>query len=265
MSHKNKQKSNLNLAIGFIGLVFFIVIISFVFKVFWIVKESQFDGSNKFNLAIYDNRGIGVISFSPKEKSISVLELEDKNYNNPAASLQIPIDGYQVFTNKEFNYSNISSSLFTSIFSDTGSREGMTFLDVFRLALFSRTVSSNSIYERKLLKQHSETEKSALLSITFRDPSILTEGKTIEVVNATDVAGLGNRLANLVSHMGGNVILVSSDENKKNSKIIYFKDSGYTVNKFSDYLGFPLEKGESSGLADVIMIIGQDSLSKLKF
>lgn len=263
MAHKNKKKSNKNLVIGFIGLVFFIVLISFIFKVFWIVKESQYDGSNKFNLAVYDSRGTGVISFSPKEKSISILRL-DKKYNNPATDLQIPIDGYKTVISKEFNYSNISSSLFTSVFS-AQSRKGMTFLDLFRLALFSRTVSSNSIYERKLLKQHSQTEKSAILSLTFKDPSILTEGKSIEVVNATEIAGLGSRLASLVTNMGGNVVLVSTSEDKKNSKIIYFEKDGYTVKKFADYLGYPTEKGKSRGLADVIIIIGQDSLNKLKF
>ncbi|OGH06807.1 MAG: hypothetical protein A2171_00040 [Candidatus Levybacteria bacterium RBG_13_35_9] len=264
MSHKNKQKSNLNLAMGFIGLVFFIVIISFVFKVFWVVKESKFDGSNKFNIAVYDSRGAGLISFSPKEKSISILKLEDKNYNNPASELQIPIDGYQTFTNKEFNYSNISSNLFTGMFL-AQSRKGMTFLDVLRLAMYSRTVSSNSTYERKLLKQYSQTERSAILSLTFRDPSILTEGKSVEVVNATEVSGLGSRLASLVTNMGGNVVLVSSSENKKNSEIVFFEDEGYTVKKFSDYLGFPKRKSKNRGVADVIIIIGQDSLSKLRF
>jgi len=265
MSHKTKKKSNINLAIAFMGLVVLLVVLSFMLKAFWVFKESKFDGSDKFNVAVYDKRGVGIISFSPREKSISILKL-DKNINgNAFNAMQIPVNGELSIKEKEFNYSNISASLFAGVFTDKEFHKNLTFFDILRLLLYAKTVSPNFIFERTLSKQLSDTEKFSVLTLTFRDPAILTEAKSIEVINATEVSGLGNRLANLVSYMGGNVVLVSSKENTKISKIIYFDDTGYTVKKLSSYLGFPAEKGENSGLADVIIIIGEDSLNKLKF
>ena len=265
MAHKNKKGSNLNLAIGFIGLVIFIVIISFIFKVFWVVKESQFDGTNKFNLQITDSRGTGVISFSPKEKSISILKIEENMQGSLAKNLKVPIDGYLNLKNKNFNYSNISSSLFINIFSLPSTHINLTYFDIIRLSLFTRTVSPNFIYERKLVKEYSDLQKSTILSLTFKDPAIVAESMSIEVVNGTEVSGLGTNLANLVTNMGGNVVLVGSKDLQKESKIIYFKKNSYTAKKLSNNLNFPLEETGSRGLADVIIIIGEDSLDRLKF
>ena len=265
MSHKTKKKSNINLAIAFMGLVVFLVVLSFMLKAFWVFKESKFDGSDKFNVAIYDKRGMGIISFSPKEKSISILKLDKSINGNAFNAMQILVNGELSIKEKEFNYSNISASLFAGVFTDREFRKNLTFFDILRLLLYARTVSPNFIFERTLSKQLSDTEKFSVLTLTFRDPAILTEAKSIEVINATEVSGLGNRLANVVSYMGGNVVLVSSKENTKISKIIYFDDTGYTVKKLSSYLVFPAEKGENSGLADIIIIIGEDSLNKLKF
>jgi hypothetical protein len=141
----------------------------------------------------------------------------------------------------------------------------ITSLDVLRLLLFSRRVTSSSIYVRHYLNEYTSTQKSNVLYLTFNDPQIYTQNQTIEIINSTNVFGLGNRLASFISAMGGNVIFVKSDDEKSTSKILYNDSETYTVKRIKKSINFPSEKTKEKGLADVIIIIGKDSLKNLNY
>jgi hypothetical protein len=144
--------------------------------------------------------------------------------------------------------------------------ENLTFIDLIKLSVFSKSVPLSSIFERELSGELSESQKATVMSLTFTDPQIYKENLSIEIVNATDEPGLGTRLATLITNIGGNVVLVtSSDKTRKKSTIVYYKENSYTVQSLSSYLDYKMEESMKREVADVIITIGTDSLDNLKF
>jgi len=264
MSRKKGGK-NLKLAGLFIILVLGLIILSTLFKFLLTVKASKFDGSHNFTVGFIGKNATKVVSFSPQNRSISILDVNVKDSsNNLSKFLEVPIDGTIISQNP--NENNISSILFKSAFSLDKSLKNLSALDAFRLFLFSKTVSPNNIVQRQLLPEFNDAQKSTIILLSLTDPSIYQENQSIQIINAADVHGAGARLATLITNIGGNVVLIStSDETIQNSKIVYYGNESYTVKKLSSYLDFPIVKADKRGMADVIITIGKDKAGSLKF
>jgi hypothetical protein len=261
---KTKNGGNLKLAGLFIVIVLGLIIISGFFKLLLIVKESKFDGSHNFIVSFIGKDKAQIISFSPQSRTISILDTESKDNNDLEKNLEIPIDGTVAFQVSDKN--NISSALLTSAFSLGSSLKKITILDAFRLLLFYKTVPQNNIYERQLLPSLNDAQKSSVISLSMTDTSVYQENQAIQVINASDVEGLGSRLAAVITNIGGNVVLVStSDKTAQKSKIVYFGKESYTVKKLSSYLGISPENSTQRGVADVIITIGTDQANSLSF
>lgn len=265
IKRKKRTDSNLKLAGIFLIFVLGLIIISIVLKFLLIVKTSKFDGTHSFIVSLMGENSSRIVAFSPQNNSLSVLNIKDKNIKgNLARLLEIPIDGSIVSVN--LKQEDVSSTVFKSVFSMRKYLNGLTILDAVRLFVFSKTVPKNNISVRDFSENLDDAQKSTVLSLSFTDPSIYQENKSIEIINATDTFGLGTRLAALIANIGGNVVLVStSDKVMQNSKITYFKDKSYTVKKLSEYLSIPAEESDNRGLADVIITIGTDKADSPKF
>ncbi len=265
MPKKNGRSNNMRLAGLFVLLVVGLIVLSSIFKIVFLIKDSRFDGAHKFNIEFVGKNTISFVSFSPQGKSISILKVNKNGDGSLSKTYGIIIDGKVVLKN-DLSSKNISTTLIKSVFPFGNSVKDLTIIDLTRLFLFSRTVSQNSIYERELLKQYNKVQQSTIVSLSFTDPQIYQENQSIKIVNATNVYGLGGRLATLINNLGGNVILVTSEEKEiKTSKISYSKEKTYTVKRLEEYLGFPLEKMDKKGIADVIIIIGKDKAENDKF
>ena len=261
---RTKNGSNLKLAGLFIVIVIGLILISGLFKLLLIVKESKFDGSHNFIVSFVGKNKTQVISFSPQGRTISILDTESKNNNDLAKTLGIPIDGTVTFQASDKN--NISSALLRSAFSLGSSLKKITILDAFRLFLFDKTVPQNNIYERQLSPGLNDAQKSTVISLSMTDAAVYQENQAIQVIYASNVEGLGSRLAVVVANIGGNVVLVStSDKIAQDSKIVYFGKESYTVKKISSYLGISPESSTQKGVADVIITIGTDKAENLSF
>lgn len=265
MPKKYKKEGNMKLAGLFVLLVLVLVIASIFFKTIFLIKDSKFDGNHKINVEFVANKKITVVSFSPSNKALSLLLIKNEIDSNLSKSLGIPIDG-KITIKENLEKSNIFPILLKSSLPFGNSINDLTTIDLIRLALFSRTVPDTSIYEREISAKFNEAQKSTIISLTFSDPTIYEENQTVEIINSANVFGLGGRLANLITHMGGNVVLVSSgDKEEKNSKIIYSGKLSYTVKKLSNYLNYAIEKSDKKNIADVIIIIGTDRIGKNRF
>ncbi len=263
MNHKKAVSNNLRLAVIFITVVVFFILFSVVLKVAFLVKESKFDGSNKFNVQIIDPQKTEIISFSPKENSISILKINRRINGDLTRNLEVPIDGIVVY-DKNFNDAKITSSLLSGLVLGNKIYK-MTNFDLLRLTLFSRKVQKSSTYIKNFVEDYSPSQKFNILYLTFKDPLIFTENQSIEIINATDEFGLGNKLATFISAIGGNVIFVKGDKNQDKSKILFNDKETYTVKRLKSVINFPAVKTEERGVADVIIIIGKDSLKNLNF
>jgi hypothetical protein len=262
---RTKDNKNLRLAGLFIIIVLGLIVFSVLFKFLLIVKMSRFDGSHNFIVSFVGKDKAQIISFSPQNRTMSILDIESKyNYNDLAKSIEIPIDG--TIISQSPNKNNISSTLLKSAFSFGASLKNLTVFDAFRLFLFCKTIPQNNIYERQLSPELNDAQKSTVITLSLTDASVYQENQTIQVINASNVYGLGARLAMLITNIGGNVVLIStSDETIQNSKIVYYGKESYTVKKISDYLGIPVQQSDKRGVADVIITIGKDKAGSLNF
>ncbi len=266
MVKSGREGKNLRLAGVFVFLVVGLIVMSLAVKIIFIVRDSHFDGSHKFNVVFSSEKTLSVASFSPSNNSFSVLKInENIKPEDVSKKLEVPIDGIIVATD-DITEKNISSTIFKSLLPLGNSYKNMTIFDVVRVFLFSRSVSDGSVYVRELSSSLNPVQRSTVITLSFTDPSIYQENQSIEIINSTTVFGLGGRAATAISNMGGNVILVSGSDSLENtSKIQYFGDYTYTVKKLSDFLGFPVEKLDKKAVADVIITIGKDSVGKINF
>lgn len=250
MKHRRKKeaKNSLSLAALFLVVFVFFIFVSVCFKTFYLVKDSKFDGTNSYNVEFVGPDSSSYVSFSPREKSISILKVEK------GAQVFAPIDG-KISTS--LNSKNLSSTLLKQLISPL-SHDNLTIIDLVRLAFFAKTVPQASIEERSFTNQSDSRA-------TFKDPLIEYEAKSIEIVNTTGVSGLGNKLAAFISNMGGNVILVKTEEKEQGSKIVYYGKKSYTLNRINNFLNYKVVPSIKREVADVIIIIGKDGIKKLDF
>ncbi len=266
MKRKKQQGRTLKFAIVFCAFVACLVVASIAIKTLILIKNSGFDGQHRFNLAVYQTKQVSIISFSPETRSISMLNLKGKLVNNNLGQyLKLPIDATLETSDMKIDKQNIANDMSEIFFHYTDKNTSLTIIDALKLWLFAKNIPANFIYQRDAFVNDTLTINSFASSF-FIDPAISNEKITIEIVNATSVYGLANRLAVLIANIGGDVVLISSsDETQNNSQILYSEDLSYTIKKLSSFLGIKPIKSSKKDIADVKIVLGKDILSKLKF
>jgi hypothetical protein len=263
---RNKNTTNLGLAGLFVLLVAGLIVFSLLLKLFFVFKDSKFDGSHSFIVGFVGPSKTKLVSFNPQSKTLSVVDVNVSSGKNILSkTLEVPIYGI-LRTDKNITDRDISPLLLKSASPFSNSLEGMTFIDAFELSVFAKNVQQGSIYDRSLDDTLNDAQKATVLSLSFTNPSLYQENLGIQIINASDVTGVGGRLASLITNIGGSPILVTTAENPQGaSKIIYYKSESYTVKKLSNYLGFSTQVSDRKGIADITIIIGKDKVSNLNF
>lgn len=253
---KKKTGKNTKIALLFFVFILILFFISLVLKMVTVAKNSKFDGVNVYKIAIKQEKGGQIISFSPYNNTISILSTDNPVTNEIGKELRIPIDAVIEDKEVKIERDKVVSFLLSSVFKDYSP---MTFIDKIRLILFARGVSLPSVYEKILPYTASEIDKDSILLSLFSDPRIVEEKQAIQIINATDEPGLANRLANVLTNAGYDVVLTETmEKNQKKSRII-FREENYTVSSLVNFLGYKVEESKSQEFADVIIIIGEDS------
>ncbi|OGH06823.1 MAG: hypothetical protein A2W22_02120 [Candidatus Levybacteria bacterium RBG_16_35_11] len=265
MRKKKKKSNNLKFALYFIILVIFFGGLSLSFKLGLVLKNSSFDNNHRYNLELRKGQISCVASFSPQTNSISIVNIDGRVEGSLNKAISIPIDA-KTLGSCPINESSIFSTL-VGIFPNTFKVDSSpTFIDVLRLMIFVKSISEESILEERISVSLDDSLKQQVLSPLFLDQSIISEKKTIEIINSTDIPGLGARLAILLNNIGANIVLViTSEKGEKESQITYFGKDSYTVGKLSSILDFKKVKKEGKSIADVIIVIGKDQENTLKF
>ena len=258
MARKKKNNGkNTKIGVYFFAFVLGIIFISLLFKGVLVVKNSKFQDDSRFNFLISNNKESEIVSFLPQNHSVTVLKVEGK-VEDIHKFLEVPLDGEirsdlldlgkpvpSVVSNVFFGFKNIKTNL--------------TVIDLFRIFLFAKTTSPGNFTKRTVSANLDEAtlDKSSL--ILFSDPKISDENLTIEIINATEEYGVGNRLARLISNISGNVVLVSTAQNiQEKSVILYKRKKSYTLKRLSNLLGFETSENKSQSLADITIQIGKD-------
>lgn len=244
-----RQPKNLKMAGWFTLAIATLIILSGILKLIILINESKFDG-NHFTLEITNQNKF--ISFSPKDQSVAILKVQSGI--DVAKSWEIPVDE-KINSDQNISKDTLAKELFL-----LGFKGKINFLDSIKLSFYSSQVKSDSIEE--IITPFIPSKPN--INSFFADPNILEEKQSIEIINSTDESGLGNRLANYLTNLGCNVVLVTTGDPADKSQISY-SDSSYTVAKISKLLGYKSIKMSKKDIADIIIIIGRDNKKPTNF
>lgn len=262
--NKKKSKNSLVIAVYFGIAVGLIILISLIFKGIDLFRDSKFDTKHRLSVAIVGGDGTQVLSINPSDRTMFRLDVKGLKDESKLRQLSVPIDAY-IKVSPDYKIDDVSpKSEFSKILFKLGKiKTDLSFIDLIRLTVYSGGINSDKIDEQKV-KVGDIARIDDISSMFFKDPEISSEKVNIEITNTTDISGLGNKLAKYIANLGGVVILVnSSSKAVEKSKIIY-RDESDTVKRLSKILDIPLEKGQGSDLADVIIILGEDKKGLFK-
>jgi hypothetical protein len=264
MKRKESASSNAKIAIVFFVFLAFIVGISLIFKLVILLKNGQFNDSRSFVISISNGKNIEVMSLSPSLKKIAVFKFNNiVDHKEAGRFLEIPIDG--VIASISLDLNQKTNSLFLKAIATYNKlKTNLTIIDLLRIAIFARTIPESSI--DTIVIDAGRLGQDKILDNLINDPSIEKDHQTIQVINGTGVGGLGNRLARLITNIGGNVILVMTDNNQiKKSAITYIDKKTYTAERLRGILGYEVVRDPDNAMSDITIIIGEDRISSNPF
>ncbi len=252
---KKETIKSYNLALYFGLLILLIIIISVAFKTFDIIRKSEFDLKNRFTVAVLNDENVDIITVSPKTGEQFGIRLENAQSLSVVDKFSIPVD---VFVETNSDFSSESKSIFSKmLFNKRSLDSSLNVLDLFKLSLYSFGVKGEN-FSHKNLSLDEESELNKVSSNEFIDETISRDKVSIQVTNSTEIGGLGNKIAKTITNLGGNVVLVNSSKDKLENSVIYYQEESYTIKKLSKVLNIKAVKHETSSIADIIVILGED-------
>ncbi len=258
MKKKKEQVSNAKIAIVFFIFLAFFVGISLTLKLVSVVREGKFDDGRRFTLSLSNSKNLDVMSFSPPTKDIVIFKLPVVSPNEAGKLLEIPIEGS--IASNSLDLDQKADSLFLkSVLNYKDLKTNLTLIDLLRIFAFVRTVPDSNIIVKEITADLDTMQIDRIVGRLASDDLLEKEGKTIQIINGTNVGGLGNRLARLITNMGGNVIIVATENSPKKISIIsYIDEKSYTVEKLNKVLGYELVLEADNAIADITITIGED-------
>lgn len=252
---KKEKIKSISLAFYFGLLVLLIIIISVSFKAFDVIRKSKFDGSNRFTIAVLNNKNVDLVTVSPSEGKQANIHIIDAKSFDSLDSFSIPVDVY-VKTDSGFN-SESKLIFLKMLLSKRRLESNLNVLDLLKLSVYSLGVSSEN-FSHDDMKISDNQALSSLSSSGFIDQAISSEKISVQVTNATQIGGLGNNVAGIITNLGGNVVLVNSSKDSQEKSVIYYKQESYTVKKIAEILNIETAKKKVNSISDVVIIIGKD-------
>lgn len=268
---KKPEGNTLRLAITFFVLVGLLLLGSALVKLATLIEKSHFDGAHRFTVEFIpsDKSFARVISFAPDTRSISIVTISNAQaVPHIGKFLGVPIDAEVKNIRQAMpagrQDKNVVLQLQSLLFSYGSVETTLTPIDILRLFLFAKEVPSSSVATREISSSLDGASIDKISSSLFIDYTLSQENISVQIINGTEVSGLGNRLARLITSMGGNVVSVgTSDGLIKQSKITYQAKKTYTLEKLVKFLGFPSSIAEEKGIADIVLTIGEDGVLTL--
>lgn len=262
-----ESNHSLRKVVLFLIIVAVLIILSLSVRFMYLVKQSKYDGESRFTVVVNESEEKAIIlSFNPLNKSLSKMVLKGNRENEPAGKIVgIPVDG-TINLPGEANNESPSSLLMYALSNPLVKKETVTVLDVLQLYFFARTVSpANNLNEEVSVSDDLSSINPLALRL-FSDQRIVDEQLSIEIMNGTGINGLGKRLERIIINSGGNVVAVSNSHSvEEKSKILYFQNTSYTLNKLQRILNYPLELMQNQDIADIKIIVGKDGIKENVF
>lgn len=253
-------RNNLRPIFIFCAVVFLVITTSLLFKLSVLIKDSKVDKADTFTVLFVYKDDVDIVTLSSNEKKLSHLKIigkgtvEDKLH----ASGILP-DDKLVLKNTFEGYTMTSSYFYDAALHKKGIKTTLSFYDLMRLALQSKSVTTSSMDTKSIRLPVDENVIDALVVKMLKDQSFIQDNKTISIVNATGLVGVGTKFGRIFSNMGLTVVSVTNGEKiQENSDISYYGDKSYTTSRLSSLLMINPKNNTMLGLSDIILTLGKD-------
>ncbi len=237
-------------------------------KTFFLLQQSKFDGKNQFLVAVAkQGRVLGIAGFNPSTNSLAVLKIKHSEVQplSLGKTLGIVPDA-KIELGPKTDFDDITDVLSSSILGYSSIKTDLTIVDIIRLLVYSKSVSLKDKTTDEITFPLQENQSDKIIAKLFSDHAITSENSSIQIINATDIPGLGKRLERVLVNIGGNVVSVSTSRtNDRSSKIQNFGQEQYTVEKLKKLLQFSTGTFQKQTIADIVITIGMDSAISSRF
>lgn len=219
-------------------------------------------------------------------------KLENKNgslFRETFANLlEVPIDAYLAHKNFDSKTDNLTEEEFISVKKNLLSLNGLyqifwisdfetnlSFFDKINLWLKLQNLRNDKIKlyrlkNQEILIKRSSLEKLSTISLDhnglasfikgfFEFSLIKKENFTVEIRNASQITGLGNKLGNLINNIGSQVVAVENDSEIDNTICLTNQKAknSYTLSKIKILTKCQLQEKENKA-ADIVLILGKN-------
>lgn len=250
-------------------LVLSFICVSLLIRGIFLFQQNVFNPSQHFTLSVIDKGTVKeIISFNPQIPGITVLKVNDKSipYQTLAKDFGVTSDGYLQLDNTMPLTTDVTALMWSSIIHNASLHTNLTIFDTVRLFLLSKNVATNNevITDVTLHNQNIATDTQIAQALT--DSDIASESISIQIINATDIAGMGQRLGKVLTNIGANVVDVSSAQNvQKKTTIAYYGDESMTLNHLQKLLTVTATEVRTQPIANIVITIGTDKSNTSTF
>lgn len=272
MKHKSVPKESKSLRTFYLYAAFVILIIciSLVIKLFTLFLQSKFDGHNHFTIAItQDNVAKQIVSFTPDVPAIAILDITDKKnilYSSLAKEYGIAADAQLELKNNVSIQNDIGATLWAATIRYHMIHTDATIVDLLRLVLLSKDTIANNRVIRDIALSDNNPQNNTVIARAMNDPKLSAENVSIQIINASDTSGLGQRVGRILTNRGANVVDVSTAREPQSVSIIqYFGEKTYTLQEIQNLTGFQENELEKQTIANIVIILGKDSARSTRF
>lgn len=263
------SSKSLKTVYGYLLIVFSVVVIGLIVRGIFIYQNSTFNPEQQYVFAVIDQGSVKqIISINPQTPSLTRMIINDTRvpYISLAKSYGIGTDAF-IETNTLIDANtDINALLLESLQKKHVISTNMTVIDLSRLLLVTKDITTSNTDTLDLTLSETDATTNTTIAQALTDPIIATENVSIQVINATSVSGLGQRLGRVLTNRGANVVDVTSSRTlEKKSTITYFGEQSYTLQRVIAMLQYPATETLQRPIANIVIILGEDSRSTATF
>jgi hypothetical protein len=265
-SPKKSSESSLRILFLFCAMVVIAISLSLGYRLFNLMRDSKYDSNHNFLITFIYHNDIDFVEINSSQKTFSHLKVRGgSNLQDTKKEVGLLSDT-DINLAKPFSINSLSDYFMDAAWHKNNVKSSLNIFDLYRLSFATKHITSQSISSQELHIPFDENLSGTMLEQLFLDESLDQENKTVSIVNAAGVPGLGTRLERTLSHIGINIISVkNADDIKSTSSIEYTGEKSYTLDRLEDLLSLPPSQSSSQSISDIIIIIGKDMNQTTKF
>lgn len=266
---KEKREGN-----GFYLVIFFVIFISAlliasVFKVVNLYKSSYFI-TNSYTLLVSANDPY-ILRLDTERRNLSILHIKNGNLNPQHitdSSIQAAVPIHASIVIEDYEVSDIkkllsSTEMLKFIIQGDITLNQLNEFDVVKFMHLASKVPTDNITIKEI-DNYTEYDSGDILNQIqdelyelFRDPDVINERVSIEIVNATSTNGLATSISQMLENGGYNIVAIRSG-NTLESQIQTNIGDSETLKHITKIFPYPVKPPEKNSVSDIRIIVGAD-------